>query len=507
MAAVSHAASTSSFGCRSSLRHQRTADLSGSRPVCKYGTECFRRNPVHLDAESHPADDDYIYCCRAAGVQPQFVTLRRVFEWCDKDGHGRTRRDELEKVWPLIKSLGEGIGDLDDGIWEGLDNDGNGYINFSEFADFALLYKVKLPLGLDQLLTETEYMGHAHSNAALACGVFGCDCQQFEPRRTRCKYGAECYQTNAEHLAKFCHPSDADWATSSTIVDGNMCRCRHKRKLHASAARGAGVVEYPAYWTAVTTGDDEFNSLVPVSSEMLIRLQSLVDQTYSDVTTRDRVRHSGSWMVPRGFELKSAMRNENSRLYRKYLICKAELQMERRALDENPESAAHLPEYRCFDDVVTTQAWEASDADALDKSINEWYLWHGTSASAARNICVKDFKMMLAGSATGTLYGKGSYLAESITKADEYAKEESGCFTVLLCRVLGGRVRYTDEREPDPDTLTKEVIEGPFDCVLGDRKKVSGTYREFIVFDTEHLYPEYILTYTRGELFKSPSHP
>merc|ERR1712183_743233 len=115
--------------------------------------------------------------------------------------------------------------------------------------------------------------------------------------------------------------------------------------------------------------------------------------------------------------------------------------------------------------------------------------------------------MRLAGSATGTLYGKGSYFTESITKADEYAKEERGEFTVLLNRVLGGAVRYCDERDPNPDKLTEECIEGPFDCVLGDRKKTSGTYREFIVFDTENVYPEYILTYVRGEFVKTPSYP
>jgi hypothetical protein len=75
--------------------------------------------------------------------------------------------------------------------------------------------------------------------------------------------------------------------------------------------------------------------------------------------------------------------------------------------------------------------------------------------------------MRLAGTATGTLYGKGSYLAESITQADEYSKNEEGSFTVLLCRVLGGRVNYTDERTPDATELTRSCTEGDFDCILG----------------------------------------
>ncbi|CAE7198349.1 unnamed protein product, partial [Symbiodinium pilosum] len=98
---------------------------------------------------------------------------------------------------------------------------------------------------------------------------------------------------------------------------------------------------------------------------------------------------------------------------------------------------------------------------------------------------------------TGTLYGRGTYLAESITKADEYAKAAEGEYAMLLVRALGGRVRYCDEVEPDAEDLTRSCIEGPFDCVLGDRKKCRGTYREFVFFDTENLYPEYIVIYKR----------
>ena len=78
-----------------------------------------------------------------------------------------------------------------------------------------------------------------------------------------------------------------------------------------------------------------------------------------------------------------------------------------------------------------------------------------------------------------------------VRKGDEYAGQKDDIFTVLLCRVLGGRVQYCDERTPDPDKLTSACLEGPFDCILGDRKKLSGTYKEFVFFDTENLYPEY----------------
>merc|ERR1719401_3334554 len=58
----------------------------------------------------------------------------------------------------------------------------------------------------------------------------------------------------------------------------------------------------------------------------------------------------------------------------------------------------------------------------LDTNSNEWFLWHGSSAAGARGICQQEFKQSKAGSATGTLYGRGTYLTDCITKADEYAK-------------------------------------------------------------------------------------
>eukprot|EP00411_Alexandrium_monilatum_P122507 CAMPEP_0175642988 /NCGR_PEP_ID=MMETSP0097-20121207/5558_1 /TAXON_ID=311494 /ORGANISM="Alexandrium monilatum, Strain CCMP3105" /LENGTH=526 /DNA_ID=CAMNT_0016948809 /DNA_START=66 /DNA_END=1646 /DNA_ORIENTATION=+ len=470
------------------------------RPVCKHGTKCYRRNPEHLEEEAHPADPDYLRCCREAGVDPEFVSIRKLFEWCDPNCTGKAKRAEVEKVWDTMKCLGEDVPEMSDELWHSLDEDGNGHMNFSEFAEFTTLHKVGLPLGLDELFGTGDL-----DKGDLRCGVHSCQCRKFTVRKRRCRYGTQCYQKKADHLEAFSHPDDDDWEFCKEASDPHMCTCGHKKKLHSSSHVAAGAVPYPSYWTSKVDGDTEFNHLVPVEEEDVARFQKLLDATYSNVTTRDRVNHTGTWMVPKSFTLKSVCRNENSRLWRKYEVRKAELMNEREALDMN--ASGELEDYEQYTDVKTTEAWESLLADELEDSINEWYLFHGTSASAALNICSSDFKMRLAGSATGTLYGRGSYLAESITKADEYAKDERSTYTVLLCRVLGGRVRYCDEKTPDAEKLTNDCVEGPYDCILGDRTKTSGTYREFVFFDTENLYPEYVLKYERGELFKSPSYP
>jgi len=36
-----------------------------------------------------------------------------------------------------------------------------------------------------------------------------------------------------------------------------------------------------------------------------------------------------------------------------------------------------------------------------------------------------------------------------------------------------------------------------YDCVIGDREKKVGTFREFIFFDESQVVPEYVVIYKR----------
>ena len=129
---------------------------------------------------------------------------------------------------------------------------------------------------------------------------------------------------------------------------------------------------------------------------------------------------------------------------------------------------------------------------------NEWLLFHGTNETAANGIASADFTMRLAGTATGTLYGRGTYFCDSFTKADEYAEEgPNGTCCALICRVTGGAVLYNDEVTPDSQALTDSVTKGNFDSILGDREKCRGTYKEYVIFDADQVYVEYILHYRR----------
>ena len=74
------------------------------------------------------------------------------------------------------------------------------------------------------------------------------------------------------------------------------------------------------------------------------------------------------------------------------------------------------------------------------------------------------------------LYGEGLYFADRITKADEYANPFPAgpegdllLHSVLICRVVGGRVQHSTKNHVDKEFLRKQVYSGAHHSVLGDR--------------------------------------
>jgi len=136
----------------------------------------------------------------------------------------------------------------------------------------------------------------------------------------------------------------------------------------------------------------------------------------------------------------------------------------------------------------------------LETAINEVWLFHGTKPIAADGITSNDFRLDLAGSSKGSLYGRGIYLAENSSKADEYSKadKKTGLYTMLLCRVTLGQMFYSDAVLPDARACEEACLKGEYHSVLGDRKACRGTFREFAVFDEDQVYPNYIVSYRRS---------
>merc|ERR1719188_382277 len=126
--------------------------------------------------------------------------------------------------------------------------------------------------------------------------------------------------------------------------------------------------------------------------------------------------------------------------------------------------------------------WKPLTAEGLDWSqlglcadAHERLLLHAGLPEALSAIARTGFSMTKLGSGGttggGGLYGSGTYFADSITKADEYARRKveekgqfKGCRAVALVRVLGGLHFYTEQEvaEVDKPKFEKRVLEGQF---------------------------------------------
>lgn len=71
----------------------------------------------------------------------------------------------------------------------------------------------------------------------------------------------------------------------------------------------------------------------------------------------------------------------------------------------------------------------------------------------------------------------------------------AGLRPVLLSRVVLGRILETEDT--DTSTEVEAVMRSRYDSVLANREAAVGTFKEYIVFDDDQCYPEYVIWYRR----------
>lgn len=252
----------------------------------------------------------------------------------------------------------------------------------------------------------------------------------------------------------------------------------------------------PSYWINqdLATG---FNDRKEVSDEFRGQIQTLLESTFKRVRTRDR-----AGQIPSSLRLVKCHRVENSNMWKRYSKARQQL------MGRRPEgcTAAHelddCPEVR---HVRTQEVLSAVQANTLDQRFNEYFLWHGTTPEGAKGISSDGFKLSFAGTRAGTYFGRGCYFAECSSKSDEYAREGedllSGLYALLLCRVTCGSLfRIT---QADQSAIREAMSSGRYDAVMGDREATVGSYREFVIYEEELAYPEYVVLYERK--FETPA--
>jgi len=512
---------------RRRFSHPGDADEIGAKPrrrACKFGLKCFRRSGQHLSQFAHPGDMDYRrgQCCFDEDAQPEFETLRQLFDFCDPHLHGNfTNKENLKEALLLLVKYVTRRSDLAqdvDHVWRLLEGERQKFVGFPKFAAWAQEIGISLPIGIE--------VSHKKSDGNfMSCGFVYPD-----GRRCTCLHFEE---APAEDAA-ICPKVGASPMTSgmplvrqrSSML--SFCKCGHKKSLHVqriTADSTAPMAPVPEYW-AWAMGADQVDlgqqgDLMDLGQQGVAIFQHLFDKTHKtqDNWTRDRgcSKHGlkcgatdpmcafrNKKRVPSGYRVIAVTRNMNRNLWGYYAL-------NRGAIARECEMPVAGQPFKAMSNVSTVGTL-LEDTPMVD-SCNEWFLFHGASQDNCLKICQENFNLAHAGTgatwkdASGkgrSLYGHGVYFADRITKADEYSDEVpfgnryAGCHTLLISRVIGGRTQYCDTNEINTEALQKQVIQGPFHSVFGDRvTKLKKPYREFVVYDSMQCYPEYIVYYNR----------
>lgn len=180
------------------------------------------------------------------------------------------------------------------------------------------------------------------------------------------------------------------------------------------------------------------------------------------------------------------VRVQNAKLWREFTAKRAEVRARGNSRLRGPEP-------------TVLELLEYSARSTLDSSVNEAWLFHGTSEEAAFSIAKNDFRLP----EHAGYFGKGLYFAESALKSDGYAEPNyDGESVILLCRVILGR-----QLGPPvgPMMHAASIVQDYYDSLLG--KVDDEGAREFVVYDKAYVYPEYIMFYTYERDGEEPPEP
>jgi len=261
-------------------------------------------------------------------------------------------------------------------------------------------------------------------------------------------------------------------------------------------------IKAPSYWVNTTCDTSGFAERCDCSDLQRDLIQTTLDETFRSVRTRDR-----RGKLPHRLRLVKCHRVENSKMWMRYTSAKARVAARRQKAVTPIEKLGSGGNGSGNGRVKTHASLSDHMLSSLDPSVNEVFLWHGTTPEGALGISRSGFRTSLAGTRAGTYFGRGCYFSECSSKSDEYAREGdnllAGVCAFLLCRVICGQIFRT--AEPDAKAIEQALSSGEYDTVLGDREASVNTFREFVVYDEDCIYPEFVVLYERKYADTQPS--
>jgi hypothetical protein len=168
----------------------------------------------------------------------------------------------------------------------------------------------------------------------------------------------------------------------------------------------------------------------------------------------------------------------------------------------------------------------------LDSSVNEVYLFHGTTREIAEVIASRGFdtrmgSQLVTNKINNGMFGSGVYLAENFSKSNQYVAcplcsgnsishvqscnctsqdiERAGGYVMIVARVLMGDshicIKYDESVYKGKDGPPLKPDGKPYDSIFAEgQENFPGhhlKYREFVVYESSQVYPEFLIYYTR----------
>lgn len=245
--------------------------------------------------------------------------------------------------------------------------------------------------------------------------------------------------------------------------------------------------DFPVYWQ---NRSKPCRDLVPTTAIEESVLQKLLDSTFNTARTEDFQRGAPFTHRLRIFQ---ASRIENSSLWERYAMLRHfKLQHRSHQIHDVADHGGPL---------LSTNALTLAMRRSLFPSVNEAFLWYGTSPEEAQRISQLGFKMEYTGTKLDAMYGPASVFNECCSKADEYStcSSTTGVYALLLCRAILGEPMNVGTAGAELEELEAGLSSQAYNSVLRLResKQASATYREFAIYEESQVYPEFLILYKR----------
>jgi len=233
-------------------------------------------------------------------------------------------------------------------------------------------------------------------------------------------------------------------------------------------------------------------------AEIIKQLQTLFDGTFQDRPDRLTSGHT-----PRSLLVHDVVCPPSRAAFSQYQSQRTQI---RKRLRDNPAQA-----FPVSTDGFTVGGWQPGEGP-----INEKLLFTGTVPSLANAQLLSRVRVPTDNEVVhGALYGQVASFAESVTKADQYAKANAdGLYPMLISLVLLGNVKTVGVQDPQQrfpsDTLKAELRRSispngqQYHSLCGDRRNPpTGCqpgyfhYREFFLYEEQQSMPVLLVWYKR----------